>query len=101
VQEPPVQKKPSRRERFFHAFKTKYHTLYALYRITGYVFIVSAIWEGSEWYLFPSSDVWSKFPSPEDWRYLFKFGVGFLMLWLDDFKLYEIHNPNSEQETSD
>ncbi|MCS7014011.1 MAG: hypothetical protein RMI34_11970 [Chloroherpetonaceae bacterium] len=88
------------RKRFFHTFKTKYHQLYAIYVITGYVLLCSAIWEGSEWYLFPSTDIWANFPNPEDWRYLTKFVVGFLMLWIDDFQLFEIYEPSEEERAA-
>lgn len=91
---------PSWRKRFFRAFKTKYHQLYALYLIIGYVLLCSAIWEGSEWYLFPSTNIWANFPSPEDWRYITKFVVGLFMLWIDDFKLFEIHEPNPEEKAA-
>ncbi|MDW8020697.1 MAG: hypothetical protein RMI34_11580, partial [Chloroherpetonaceae bacterium] len=36
----------------------------------------------------------------EDWRYLTKFVVGFLMLWIDDFQLFEIYEPSEEERAA-
>lgn len=67
------------REKFFHNFKTKYSNLATIYSLIGIVLVWTGMW-GLTW------DI----PIQPLWRSLLTIVLGFLLLYLDDFKLDEI-----------
>lgn len=67
------------REKFFHNFKTQYPNLATIYTLMGVIITWTGLW-GLTW------DI----PVQPLWRSLLTIVIGFLLLYLDDFRLDEI-----------